>query len=843
VRPSGVFHLYRVRLRARLVQELLAVAGIAVGVALVFVALVANTSLTGSIRELDRGLVGDARLQVVARSPDGLDEHLVRAVRRTDGVEAALATLLSQVNLIGPAGQRSVVLVGGDPRVSRPAGPLIQRFVATTRAAAATHIHAIALPAPLAASLGVAVGGSVRIQAGTHDVSAPVGTLLLRSDYGDLVDNPIAIAPMAFAQTVSDMRGRATRIFVEPLPGRDREVAAALRRVVADRANVVGAGQDVAAFERAASPVTRSTAVFCVFAALIGFLFAFSAVLLTVPQRRRFLADLRLAGHEPWVAIELLLFDAFALGAAGSLLGLLAGDQASRRMLGVVPGFLTYAFVIGEQRIVSWQSVALACAAGLAAACVAVLLPLRDVLSRRGHVDAGARDGYGPGGWAVATALGMLALATTLAVLVPAAGVAALAALTAALMLLLPTMLRGSAAAFEALTRTLRTPVPTLAALELRSHATRMRAVALASTGAVAVFATVALSGSHADLQRGLDAAATAFDRNGDVWATFPGATNAFATTPFRVPASAVAAVRTLPGVARVAVYRGSFLDIGDHRTWVQAPPRTAPVPIAAEQIRQGDVLAATARLREGGWTVLSTAIAERLGVGVGDRVTLPTPVPTQMRVAAVSTNLGWPPGAVVLNADDYARAWGSSAPSALQIDVAAHVSSARVAAAARRTLARALPVRVETLSARIARHYAASREGLHRLTEVSVLVLIAAMLAMASAMGGMIWQRRPAIAALKVHGYPEGELWRALLLESTLLLGTGCLFGAAFGLYGQVVMTRTLESTTDFPVFYSTAGLVAVGILVLVTLVAVAMIAVPGWLAVRVRPTPGGAA
>jgi putative ABC transport system permease protein len=129
----------------------------------------------------------------------------------------------------------------------------------------------------------------------------------------------------------------------------------------------------------------------------------------------------------------------------------------------------------------------------------------------------------------------------------------------------------------------------------------------------------------------------------------------------------------------------------------------------------------------------------------------------------------------------------------------------------------------------------------LERLTQISLLVLVAAMLAMAAAMGGMIWQRRPSLAALKVHGYPEAELWRALLLESGLLLGAGCLIGAAFGLYGQVLLSRALETITGFPVFYSMAGLGALAILALVTLVAVAMLAVPGWLAVRVAPSPGG--
>ena len=149
-------------------------------------------------------------------------------------------------------------------------------------------------------------------------------------------------------------------------------------------------------------------------------------------------------------------------------------------------------------------------------------------------------------------------------------------------------------------------------------------------------------------------------------------------------------------------------------------------------------------------------------------------------------------------------------------------------------------PRRVETRGDRIERHYASAREGLSRLTQISALVLASAALAMAIAMGGMIWQRRPTLAALKVHGYSEHELWGALMLESGLLLGTGCLIGAVFGLLGQLLLSRALEAITGFPVLYTTAGIAAIGILGLVTAVAVTMLAVPGWLAVRVRPAPG---
>ncbi len=46
----------------------------------------------------------------------------------------------------------------------------------------------------------------------------------------------------------------------------------------------------------------------------------------------------------------------------------------------------------------------------------------------------------------------------------------------------------------------------------------------------------------------------------------------------------------------------------------------------------------------------------------------------------------------------------------------------------------------------------------------------------MAAAIGNMVWQRRPRLAKLKLEGFPRGELWRTILLESVLLLGVGCL-------------------------------------------------------------------
>ena len=143
----------------------------------------------------------------------------------------------------------------------------------------------------------------------------------------------------------------------------------------------------------------------------------------------------------------------------------------------------------------------------------------------------------------------------------------------------------------------------------------------------------------------------------------------------------------------------------------------------------------------------------------------------------------------------------------------------------------------VETSGEREMRQRVASRRGLSRLTQISWLVLIGAILAMGVAMGSMIWQRRTQLADLKVDGFTHLELWRSLMLESVLLVGTACTLGAAFGILGEVLLSHALATVTGFPVVFSADAATAVWTFLLVTAVAVAIVAVPGYFAARMPP------
>jgi putative ABC transport system permease protein len=833
MKPLGILHLYRVRLRSRFIQEALAAVGIAVGVALLFASQVANTSLNGSVRQLTSGLVGQSRLQLQARGADGFAEGLLARVQQMPGVRAAAPVLQAQANIVGPGGAQPVELIGADPRFVRFGGSLLQHF----SAAALARQHALALPLPVAQEIEASSLQVIKLQVGASTVPALLGITLQEGDIGALAHSPVALAPLAYAQQLAGMTGRISRIFVQPQPGHDREVSAALTRLAAGRLNVEPADYDAVLFDSAAAPTDQSTALFAAISALVGFLFAFNAMLLTVPARRALIADLRIEGYGPGTIIEVLAFDALVLGVVASLAGLALGDELSLRLFHASPGYLSFAFAVGSQRIVTGQSIAVAVSGGMLAACFGVLTPMRDIFAKQPNALVerkrskllGARLGAGAG-------VACLAVTSAILALVPRAAVLGVISLTVALGLLLPGMLRGVLRVVERLTEDMRVRAPFVAVRELRSM--WARTVGIAATGAIAVFGSVAIQGAHADLQRGLDQSARDVSSPADVWAFPPGVSNLLATAPFREGASG--RLTRLPGVRAVWVYRGGFLDYGDRRVWVSAQPRAQPQMIFPHQLVEGDLALADARVRAGGWAVVSKAIATQHHLHIGSRFTLPSPLPMTFRVAALSTNIGWPPGAIIINAEDYASAWASTEASAYEIEDAQGVSPVTVRNEVERALGPSSGLQVQTAAQRAGRQRVASRQGLQRLSEISTLVLIAAVLAMAAAIGNMIWQRRARLARLKIDGFTDLDVWRTLMLESVLLVASGCSIGAVFGLCGQLLGSRAILSVTGFPVVFSFGLLLALGSVALVTAVAVAMTAIPGGFASRVQPAGG---
>ncbi len=831
-------YLYGWRVRAHPLQELLAGAGIAVGVALLFAVQISNSSLTGSVNQLIGAITGHAQLELAARDDQGFDARLLRAVRGIPGVRAAAPSLERRAMIEGPGGRSSVVLIGTDPSLATLGGTITRNFAP---GGLLLPRRGLLLPEGVARTIGVGAADMITLQTAGRSYRTRVVATLGGEQIGSLTGSGVAVGPLTWVQGLVGTPDRLSRIFVWADPDREDEVVTYLDRISAGRLDVGPADSTVRRLEGVTAPNDQSTALFSVISAMVGLLFAFNAMLLTMPERRRFVVELRTQGFTPAQVMLTLVFQAVVLGLAASAVGLLIGDLLSRSVFGSIPTYLSFTFPVGTQRIVPLSAILIAIGAGVLASVLAAsrsfadlhaTRPLDAVYAEEGDVGEGLDEGLRR---RLLVASGCFAvLAALLVAVVPSATMVAVGALAVAVLAAVPTLFAILVRLMDALARRLKQNMLVVALIGARS--TMTRSVAVAAIAAIAVFGSITLGGARDDLIRGLFAGYTDHLQTADVWVTSAG--RSLTTDSFQLGPEKLAQLREDPAIGSVRVYQGGMYDIDDRRIWVIARPRDDRRILPASQMLQGDLEIATGRLQGSGWIALSTALADEYDVGVGEQVTLPTPTgPRRFRVAAVTTNLSWGPGAVIMNTHDYRRAWGSTTPSAIEIDTRPGVTPAAGRRAVEGVLGRDAGFDIQTADELEAEFQGVLVEGLARLSQISTLMLVSAALALSAALGASIWHRRRRLAAYKVQGFKERQLRRILLLEALTVLSLGAVLGIVTGLLGHLLLNRWLEMTTGFPAPFSLQLDVTLASVVPVVLAAMLIVAIPGYLAARVPP------
>jgi putative ABC transport system permease protein len=834
IRVSTLFHLYMRRLRSHTGQELLAGTGIAVGVALVLGVLLANASLLGSTEQTVHGVIGAARLELAARSSRGFDERLAKRVAQLPGVQVSASALQESAAVIGPKGRASVRFVGVTPALVSLGGAITQ----SAGAAPSLIGEGVGLPAGVARAIGARPEQKVTLLVDGHAHSVNVRAVLGSGAIGPLAESPLAVALLGFAQRLAGRPGHVTQVFVQPRVGEDRRVQSELQRLAGGRLDVVPADNELRLLRAIAKPNDQATMMFALIGAMVGFLFTFNAMLSTVPERRRYIADLRMQGYDWRQALTILGFEALALGLVASAAGIALGYGLSHALFHRIPVYLAFAFPVGNQQVVRASLVVLAMGCGVLATLLASLLPVFDLRPSRAR-DAifrqGGDDGEGIGKRTVAgfgiVGLLLIVAATALVLVFPSFTLIAGATLALATLCLIPSAFTGAARALRRVSEHVSSTSLILAVRELRT--TNVPLVALASVGALAIYGSVAIGGARHDLLAGLDANFAEYLGTADIWVTTGG--NDLTTNSFEA-GKLQAELASAPGISSVRVYRGELMDIGNRRMWVIGRPSGDRTIIPASQLLHGNLSRAQRLLRGAGWMAVSTSFSAEHHLRVGDSFALPTPSGSQpFKVAAISTNVGWPPGALILNARDYSRYWQTSEPSALEVNTKPGVSAIAAQRTVNGILARYPGLRAQTRRERETQYAANSRQALQALSEISTLLLVVAALAVASALSASIWRRRPLLASLKIQGYDRYQLWRALLLESMVVLGFGCAIGAVLGVYGHLLASRWLKLTTGFSAPFSLGAPQVILDVGLVGGIGLIVIALPGLAAARV--------
>ena len=589
MRLSVLFGLYRRRLRDHTVTELLAAGGIAIGVALVFGVLVANGSIIGSVREDVRAVGGSADLEVVARSPSTFSARLADRIASLPGVARSASLLRETAVVIGPRGSQRAQFVGIDPNLISLGG-----FATKNLGAGALLLaRGVGLPSHLASAIGTEARQSVTLVVNGSSSRVRVRAVLNSGTIGPLASVPLVAAVLSYVQTIAGAPGQVNQVLIKPRPGRERQVTAELRAIAGNTIDVGPADNELRLAETAAAPVNRSTSLFVAIAAMVGFLLALNAMLLTIPERRRAIADMRIQGFDAKQVLTIAVFQALVLGIVASCLGIVIGDLLARTLFHEVPSYLATVFPVTNNQTVHTGTVLVALGCGLLAALLVSLSPIFDLRSNR-PVDAVFHETGEPGQAITdrttmrAAALGavLIALVSVCVLLDAALTVLGGVVLALAALCLIPLLFRVTSRMLKGFARRYHGGMVAVAAIEINGTATR--SIALAGVAALAVYGVVAVGGARHDLLRGLDNAIAEEWGSAPVWVTPDG--NIFDADSFRIQSTANPFARPGGAITSVHIHQGGFLDLGTHRIWIRAVPANNSTMVLSSQLLNGDL-------------------------------------------------------------------------------------------------------------------------------------------------------------------------------------------------------------------------------------------------------------
>ncbi|TAN55654.1 MAG: FtsX-like permease family protein, partial [Betaproteobacteria bacterium] len=351
----------------------LSIAGIALGVALGFAVNLINRAAIDELAAGVRSLAGEADL-VVRGGRSGFDEALYVRLARVEGVAAASPVLEAEAGLARSEG--TIRLVGIDPLRAAQMQPALfaddpARRIELLRADAAF------VSAAAAEQLQLAAGGRLRIVAGLEVVELEVAGVLPASALRGVA----ALTDVATAQWRLGRIRELNRVDLRLQPGVDREALrtriAALLPAGVQVSTVEMAEDSGAALSRAYRVNLNALALVALFTG--GFL-VFSAQALEVTRRRGEHALLRVLGLERHGVAQLVLVEAAAIGAIGSVAGLALGYALAGAALRFAGADLGAGMFRGVAPVLDFPvGAALAyLAAGMAIALAGAWLPARD---------------------------------------------------------------------------------------------------------------------------------------------------------------------------------------------------------------------------------------------------------------------------------------------------------------------------------------------------------------------------------------------------------------------------------------------------------------------------------
>lgn len=782
-------------------QLALAVAGISLGVAVYVGVDLANDSARRAFElstEVLRGRTTHRLLPVGGSLPERYFSELLR-----DGRVTSAAPIVETPVRIGGNGGPRRTLLGVDP--IKEAGFRDYSGFVPGRGADFTRLitepGTVMVPDALAEEFSLETGSSVDIWLDGRLVPLEVvGTV--RSVAASAETEPPLVTDISTAQQLVDGAGSLSRIDLALSPGQARRLG---EDPPPGTILVAAAGQADALTEMTRAFRTNLTAL-GLLALVVGMFLIYSTMAFSIVQRRPVIGVLRALGVDRRQLLGSVLAEAIALGAVGSVIGLVLGAMLARGLVDMVLrtiGDLYFGNAVSAADPSNWIY-ARGAVLGLGATLVAALGPAidasraaPDAALRRAALERSTRS---RANFAALLAVPVLVLAASLLLIGSRSLVMAFAGLffvlcAGAMLTPFATLLLMKAA--EPVARRgfglagLMAVRGVGASLSRTGVATAALAVAVATVIGVGVM----ISSFRTSVVSWLDTTLTA-----DIYLTLD---QPRAGRPFG--SDLLAELSALPEVGSVALtryfrVRTAFGELGVRAA--EPGPRGWGVDLVG-----GGEGTATAALEVADAILVTEPISYRFGLGVGDVVSLPTDSGEHaFTITGVFRDYSTGNNAFLLPLETYSRYWRDDSVSGIGVHLAPGYAAPEAAQAIRATLADRSGVQFRTTEA-IEEITLAVFDRTFRITEVlRWLAGSIAFLGILSAVLAIELERAREVAILRALGFSPRELATQILTRTGLLgIAAGIcaipLGIALAGLLVHVINRRSFGWTMDLVV------------------------------------------
>jgi putative ABC transport system permease protein len=363
---------------ARKLRSVLTIAGVALGVAVLFASLAASATMDAAVDRAAADEMGRASVRLAALEERGLSPETVALVRGLPGVAVAAPALEQKTYLAVSQGQTPgatlpapVRVLGVDPATE----PLIHDSpLSGGRLLAPGDTDSALITQTLATAERIGVGDSIRVNGGTSGPQTFTIAGIISGD-GSLPDasGRLIIVPLAAAQSLFDTTG-VTRVDLKVRPGYTAdEVTHELESSIKTEPYLLARTSDTADALRSETADFRGTLLLVAAIVLFtGAFLIFNTLAMTVTERAREVGLLRAAGTTRSQVMGFVLLQALVLGFIGSVLGVIAGVGLSALTLAWVSA--TGPIVLSAPDV-SAGSVLLALLIGIAVTLAAALEP------------------------------------------------------------------------------------------------------------------------------------------------------------------------------------------------------------------------------------------------------------------------------------------------------------------------------------------------------------------------------------------------------------------------------------------------------------------------------------